>query len=180
MYSLIPRTLPEKGGRAGNDVHLQQPSSYLVLINETCNVKPECWYSSEHGCLGPQCGGGDTDCMYHYCGWDDHALGVEVLRSGEWKHWDLGNGNIEIWEIEVLTSGEQKYQDLGNRSFKNLGNWNIEIWEMEVSRSGKWKYWNLRNRNLGDGIIEIGGKNYWAEKWNAESWGTNAKWDLQN
>ena len=124
FFSLIPRTLPEKGGRAGNDVHLQQPSSYLVLINETCNVKPECWYGSEHGCLGPQCGGGDTDCMYHYCGWDDHALGVEVLRSGEWKHQDLGSGSIEIWGMEVSRSGKWKHRHLGSRS--------IKIWEIEV------------------------------------------------
>ena len=129
------------GGQGMMYIYNSLYSSYLVLINETCNVKPECWYSSEHGCLGPQCGGGDTDCMYHYCGWDDHTLGVEVLRSGEWKHQDLGNGSIKIWGMEISRSGEWKYRDLGNRSFKILG--------IEILRSGEWKYRDLENGNTG-------------------------------
>ena len=100
-----------------NNAYPQQPSSYLVLINETCNVKPKCWYGPKHGRLGPQCRGGDTDGMYHYGRWNDHTLGVEVLRSGEWKYqiWgmevsDLGNGSVKIWGMEV--------SDLGNGSVK--------------------------------------------------------------
>ena len=116
-----------------NNAYLQQPSSYLVLINETCNVKPKCWYGPKHGRLGPQCRGGDTDGMYHYGRWNDHTLGVEVLRSREWKY--------QIWGMEVLRSGEWKYQ----------------IWGMEVLRSEKWKYqiWRMEVSDLGNGSVKI-------------------------